>query len=145
MRFADLVLLYFQQSNALQTLWIVYILVIGGLLAVSALRRDPDFIGGVLATVLFLAFAHKNLGAIQDTSNIRHATLQAIRQYDVVALAPSESAGFKGFQQQVIPTLYTPDIDRIGHFHHTCDAITITTLWALQWRRLRTKRAALTR
>src|SRR5437762_2203299 len=100
MRFADLVLLYFQQSNALQTLWIVYIVVIGGILAVSALRRDPDFIGGLLATVLFVAFAHKNLGAIQDTANTRHATLHALRQFDVTTLAPSDAAGLKGFQQQ---------------------------------------------
>jgi len=135
MRFADLVTLYFQQSSALQTLWIVYIVVIGGLLAVSALRRDPDRIGGVLATVLFLIFAHKNLGSIQDTATIRNATLQGIRQYDISQMQGADNGGFNAFKNQVLPNLFMQDVQRIGHFHRICAGITVLTLWALQLRR----------
>jgi hypothetical protein len=64
MRYADLIALYFERSNALQSYWTVCVLVIGGLLAVAALRPRRDVLAGVLASILYCAFAYKNLSAM---------------------------------------------------------------------------------
>ena len=141
MRFADLVSLYFELSNVLQIYWTLYVVVIGGLLAVAALRRDPDAVAGILATVLYCAFAFKNLGAIQDATVTRVATLQAIYQFDPKSAAASEGNAVRLFQQQIEPTLQPVTTEGVSTFHIACDAITLTTMWALQWRRLRAERA----
>lgn len=54
MSFDQLIQLYFERSNALQSYWTVYVIVIGGLLAFSSLRRDPDPLTTLLLTVLSL-------------------------------------------------------------------------------------------
>ncbi len=140
MRYAELVQLYFQQSDTLQTYWTVYVVVIGGLLAVAALRTEPDRLGGVLATILYCAFAYKNMGAIRDLTQTREATLTTLQQFDSTAAFPADLSGIHEFQQKILPTLHGTPADGVKSFHITCDAITIVTLWSLQWRRRRAKR-----
>ena len=132
MRYADLLTLYFERSNALQNYWTLYVVVIGGLLAVASLRRTPDVPAAVLATALYLAFAYKNLDAIHDVTLNRFATLAAIRQYDPSA---SEAAEVRGIRPAIEPTLRPPAYPGVRNFHVACDVGTVATLWALQWRR----------
>src|SRR2546423_12117801 len=80
MRYADLVRLYFDRSNALQWYWTIYVIVIGGLLAFSSLRQRKDTFTAVLVTVLYAFFAYKNLGAIHDVSMERFAILAAMKE-----------------------------------------------------------------
>ncbi len=135
MRYAELISLYFERSNALQNYWTLYVVVIGGLLAVSSLRRDPDVVAGVLVSILFLAFAYKNLDAIHDVTLNRFATLDAIHNYHALS-APMDVqaellASGKGIEQTLLPPSYEP----VRNFHIACDLGTVLTIWAMQWRR----------
>jgi hypothetical protein len=132
-RFADLVSLYFQQSNMLQTYWTVYVVAIGGLLAVAALRRDPDRPAAVFATVLYLAFAYKNCSAIVEVTQMRQATHGTIVHY--IPAVDAEQANIRTFQQDVTPTLVVTDPAGVKRFHTGIDVLVIITLWLLQLRR----------
>jgi len=142
MRFADLVSLYFQQSNMLQTYWTVYVVVIGGLLAVAAIRKEPDFLAGALATLLYCSFAYKNMSALTDLTSTRYATLQSIQQYDPSA-APADKGPIEVFKANVVPTLQGPSVESVRTFHIYCDVITMATMWGLQLNRLRRHRREL--
>ena len=47
MKYNELIQLYFERSNALQGYWTLYVLIIGGLLAFSSLRKQPDLVTGL--------------------------------------------------------------------------------------------------
>ncbi len=130
MNFNELVHLYFERSNALQGYWTVYVIIIGGLLAFSSLRKEPDAITTGLVTVLFVFFAYKNLGAIVDVSVQRIAVLDAINQRD-----PNEPPASLAVATLLVPTLVTPDVDGVKKFHFTSDLLTIAALWAMERRR----------
>jgi hypothetical protein len=134
-RFADLVSLYFQQSNMLQTYWTVYVVAIGGLLAVAALRRDPDRPAAIFATVLYLAFAYKNCSAIMEVTQMRQATYATITRYDTMGTSDNEQTAIRSFQKEVTPTLVVTDPAGVKRFHTAIDVLVIITLWLLQLRR----------
>lgn len=68
MDFAALINLYFERSGALQSYWTLYVVIVGGLLAFSSLRKEPDLVTTALVAVLFSFFAYKNLGAIVEVT-----------------------------------------------------------------------------
>jgi len=140
MRYAELISLYFERSSAIQSYWTVYVFAIGGLLAVAALRREPDVLAAILASVLYCAFAYKNLGAIHDASMNRFATLDAIRHFDASSVQSPEASEVQSARVAIEPTLVPPPYEGVRNFHVACDMLTILTLWALQWRRLRYQR-----
>ena len=41
MKYDELIQLYFERSNALQGYWTLYVVIVGGLLAFSSLRKLP--------------------------------------------------------------------------------------------------------
>ena len=137
MSYSDLIQLYFERSDALQSYWTLYVVIIGGLLAFSSLRSRPDLVTTLLLTVLFSMFAYKNLGAIHDTSEQRIAALHAIKQYD--ASAPSVG-DVRKTRTLLEPTLNPPDYEGVRNFHITSDLFTLATLWAMEWRRRRMAR-----
>ena len=139
MDYGELVNLYFDRSNALQWYWTIYVVVIGGLLAFSSLRQRPDLYTAVLITVLYSFFAYKNLGAIRDVTGERHAILAAVKQY---APSPGTEAGqVQTVRALLEPTLAPPEYPGVRNFHVASDLLTILTLWAMEWRRVRaTKR-----
>ena len=139
MRYADLIQLYFDRSNALQWYWTLYVVIVGGLLAFSSLRVRPDLITGTLVTVLFVMFAYKNLGAIHDTTDQRLAALRAIREYPTTG----PDAGNAAKVSQVLePTLVTPEYEGVRNFHLASDVLTVAALWAMEYRRRRAARHA---
>ena len=119
----ELIQLYFERSNALQSLWTLYVVVIGGLLAFSSLRKQPDPVTTTLVTILFAFFAYKNLDAIHDITLHRFAVLEAIRK--------SASVGSEG----ILATLLPPAFEGVRTFHVASDLLTIVTLWAMELRR----------
>jgi hypothetical protein len=138
MRYAELITLYFERSDAIRSLWTLCVIVLGGLLAVAVLRPRADPVAGVLATVLFVSFAYKNLGAIHDATLQRFAALEAIRLY---APAPSpDEAIVPAVRRSIEPTLLPPPYEGVRTFHVACDAVAVGTLWALQYRRWRRDR-----
>ena len=131
MRYGELLQMYFERSVALQNLWTVYLVVIGGLLAVAAMRRRPDVVAGGLATALYLVFAYRNLGGVADATAQRFAVLDAIRHCATDAANDAEA------RRAIEPTLTPPSYAAGRNVHVGCDAATVVTLWALQWRRWR--------
>ena len=136
MRYSELIQLYFERSNALQGYWTLYVVIIGGLLAFSSLRKQRDPITTALVTVLFTFFAYKNLDAIHDVTLQRFATLDAIKQ------ASSSASDVPDAKVRAVlePTLNPPAYDGVRTFHVASDLLTIITLWAME--RLRAKHAA---
>ena len=133
MTYAELVQLYFERSNALQAYWTVYVVVIGGLLAFSSIRKQPDRITTGLVTVLYLFFAYKNLDAIHDVTVQRFAVLESIR---ALSSSAGGSAG-KALEATMLP----PAWEGVRNFHWASDVLTVAALWAMELRRRRTASA----
>lgn len=138
MRYSELIQLYFERSTALQWYWTLYVVVIGGLLAFSSIRKRPDAITGILVTVLYCCFAYKNLGAIQDTLTQRQAVLQAIRD---VPLSATNAPATNGVGDRLNATLVEDDPRGTRLFHLACDVLTVAAIWAMELRRVRAARA----
>src|SRR6266705_2520584 len=82
MNYNELIQLYFERSNAMQQYWNLYVVIVGGVLAFSSLRKQPAAITTALVCILFALFAYENLDAMKDTTTQRFATLEAIKQFD---------------------------------------------------------------
>lgn len=143
MNYAQLVQLYFERSTALQNYWTLYVVIIGGLLAFSSMRQLPNRLTTILVTVLFLAFAYKNCGAIVDVTNQRLAVLESIKTLNVGieqavsnGVMPSTPTDTK-IGAILGPTMVGTDAEAVKRFHTVCDILTVLTLWSMEWRRRR--------
>ena len=137
---SELVVAFFERSNALQNYWTLYVVVIGSLLAFASIRKQPDLITTILVSVLYIFFAYKNLGAIEDVSIQRIAILDAFKQQAGPVTDAMPATQVKSLQL-IQPTLITPDIRGIRQFHVVTDALTIAALWAMELRRRKAARA----
>jgi hypothetical protein len=135
MKYNDLLQFYFERSNALQWLWTLYVVVIGGLLAFSSLRQRPDARTAILVTVLYCFFAYKNLGGIGDLTIQRLAILETVRSLPSASLDAVEAK----VRETVEPTLTPQDYPGVRNFHITADLFTIAAIWAMERRRMRMK------
>jgi len=131
MNYSELIQLYFERSNALQAYWTLYVVIIGGLLAFSSLRKHPAALATLIVSVLFLLFAYENHGAIQVATRQRLATLEAIKQSSGEAAAAIEKGG-RGFLE---PTLQPATPASVSTTHVVSDLLTIAGLWAMEFRR----------
>src|SRR5213082_1569910 len=68
MNYNELIQLYFERSTAMQQYWNLYVIIVGGVLAFSSLRKQPAAITTALVCILFALFAYKNLDAMKDTT-----------------------------------------------------------------------------
>ena len=66
MNYSELIQLYFDRSTAMQNYWNLYVLVVGGILAFSSLRKQHAAVTTALVCLLFALFAYENLGAMKD-------------------------------------------------------------------------------
>src|SRR5712691_12498131 len=82
MKYGDLIQLYFERTTALQNYWTLYVVIVGGLLAFSSLRKQPAALTTLIVSILFGLFAYENLDAMYDTTRQRFATIQAIKEFD---------------------------------------------------------------
>jgi hypothetical protein len=136
MNYNELIQLYFERSTAMQAYWNLYVLIVGGLLAFSSLRKQPAAITTALVSILFALFAYKNLDAMYDTTQQRFATVQAIKQFDSSgATAPTS----KRIRDLIEPTLTPATYGSVRATHVTSDILTIVALWAMEFRRRRLK------
>jgi hypothetical protein len=137
MNYHELIQTYFERSTALQWYWTIYVVVIGGVLGFSTFRQRPELLTTILVMILFGCFAYKNLGAIVATAEKREAIRSAIKEYPVsksVAPEPAE-VQFRRVREMIEPKLPKYDIAGARWFHLACDMLTITFLWAKEWRR----------
>ena len=136
MNYNDLIQLYFERSTAMQAYWNLYVLIVGGLLAFSSLRKQPAAITTAIVSVLFALFAYKNLDAMYDTTRERFATIQAIKQFDS---SGTNAASLKQTRDLLEPTLTPATYESVRATHVTSDVLTIAALWAMEFRRRRLK------
>ena len=136
MNYNDLIQLYFERSTAMQAYWNLYVLIVGGLLAFSSLRKQPAAITTLIVSVLFALFAYKNLDAMYDTTQQRFATIEAIKQFDA---SGTNAASLKQTRDLLEPTLTPATYGSVRATHVTSDILTIAGLWAMEFRRRRLK------
>ena len=129
MNYRDLIQLYFERSNALQAYWTLYVVIVGGLLAFSSLRKEPAALTTAIVTVLFALFAFENLSAIQTTASQRFATLEAITKTE------SGPVEVNRLRESLEPTLNPASHGSTSTTHFVSDVLTVAALWALELRR----------
>lgn len=130
MKYDELIQLYFERSNALQGYWTLYVVIVGGLLAFSSLRKLPAAVTTLIVTLLFGLFAYENMDAIMTATRQRHATLAAIKQFD-----SSAAAEIKPLRDLLEPALTPSPEGAVQRTHLVSDLLTILGLWALELRR----------
>ncbi len=131
MNYSELIQLYFERSNALQSYWTLYVVIVGGLLAFSSLRKTPAPLTTLIVSILFLLFAYENHDAIQVATKQRLATFEAVKQSGTNATA-DETKTLRGL---IEPTLKpaTPDSVRLTHL--ISDILTVAGLWVMDLKR----------
>ena len=132
MKYDELIQLYFERSNALQAYWTLYVVVLGGLLAVSSMNKQPSLLTTFIVTILFGLFAYKNLDAIHDTALNRFAALEAIQQ---TAASSGNDTDVVRLHKLLGPTLVPASHSSASATHVVSDALTIAALWAMELRR----------
>ena len=122
----------------MQQYWNLYVIIVGGVLAFSSLRKQPAAITTLLVCILFALFAYNNLNAMKDTTAQRFATIEAIKQFDSGAGAASPS---KQVRDLLEPTLTPATYNSVRTTHVISDILTIAALWAMELRRRRMRSA----
>jgi hypothetical protein len=122
----------------MQQYWNLYVIIVGGVLAFSSLRKQPAAITTLLVCILFALFAYNNLDAMKDTTAQRFATIEAIKQFDSGAGAASPS---KQVRDLLEPTLTPATYNSVRTTHVISDILTIAALWAMELRRRRMRSA----
>ena len=138
MNYNELIQLYFERSNALQGYWNLYVVVVGGLLAFSSLRKQPAAITTLIVSALFCLFAYQNHDAIQVATAQRLATHEAITKFNAGAAEPTA----KQVRDVLEPTLTPASPGSVRTTHLTSDILVLAALWAMELRRRRLKEGA---
>ena len=133
MNYNELIQLYFERATAMQSYWNLYVIIVGGLLAFSSMRKHPAAITTAIVSILFALFAYKNLDAMHDTTAQRFAVLDAIKQYD----ATTAAAASMEVRNLLEPTLTPATWGGVKATHVTSDILTIAALCAMELRRRR--------
>jgi hypothetical protein len=133
MNYNELIQLYFERATAMQSYWNLYVIIVGGLLAFSSMRKHPAAITTAIVSILFALFAYKNLDAMHDTTAQRFAVLDAIKQYD----ATTAAAASMQVRNLLEPTLTPATWRSVKATHVTSDILTIAALCAMELRRRR--------
>jgi hypothetical protein len=134
MSYNDLIQLYFERSTAMQAYWNLYVVIVGGLLAFSSLRKQPAPTTTLIVSLLFALFAYENLDAMYDTTRQRFATIEAIKQVDSTG---TNAGSLKQVRDLLGPTLTPATYGSVRTTHVISDILTIAALWAMEFRRRR--------
>ena len=134
MNYNDLIQLYFERSTAMQAYLNLYVVIVGGLLAFSSLRKQPAPTTTLIVSLLFALFAYENLDAMYDTTRQRFATIEAIKQVDSTG---TNAGSLKQVRDLLEPTLTPATYGSVRTTHVISDILTIAALWAMEFRRRR--------
>lgn len=132
MNYTDLIQLYFERATAMQNYWNLYVLIVGGILAFSSLRKYPAPVTTLMVGLLFALFAYQNLGAMKDCTQQRFAVLEAIKQFDANAGATTNPRPVRDLLE---PTLTPATWTSVRTTHIVSDVLTIAALLAMELRR----------
>src|SRR6476469_8841327 len=114
MKYTDLIQLYFERTTALQNYWTLYVVIVGGILAFSSLRKQPAALTTLIVSILFGLFAYENL--------------DAIKQSDAGSTAPE----IKPVRDLLEPTLNPASLSSTQMTHLISDVLTIVGLWVME-------------
>jgi len=117
----------------MQSYWNLYVIIVGGILAVSSMRKQPAAVTTLIVSILFALFAFKNLDAMHDVTLQRFATLDAITHFD----AGGAVATNQKVREVLEPTLTPASYGSVQLTHLISDILTIAALWAMELRRRR--------
>ncbi len=137
MKYDELIQLYFERSNALQAYWTLYVVIVGGMLAFSSMRKLPAAVTTLIVSLLFGLFAYENMDAIMTVTKQRHATLAALKQSDAAA-----AAEIKPVRDLLEPTMTPAPESAVQRTHLVSDVLAIVGLWAMELRRRKNAGAA---
>ena len=132
MNYDQLIQLYFERCNATQDYWNLYVIIVGGILAFSSLRKHHAAVTTLVVCVLFALFAYENLGALHDVTAQRFALLDAIKQFDANGGATINPQHVRAL---IEPTLTPATWSSVVVTHLASDVLTILALIAMEWRR----------
>ena len=133
MNYNELIQLYFERSSAMQQYWNLYVIIVGGILAFSSMRKQPAAVTTLIVCLLFALFAYNNLDAMYDTTQQRFAALKAIKEFTPASGAADQSQ----IRTLLEPTLTPSTYSRVRATHVTSDILTIAGLCAMELRRRR--------
>src|SRR5437667_11032655 len=139
MNYNELIQLYFERSTAMQQYWNLYVIIVGGVLAFSSLRKQPAAITTALVCILFALFAYKNLDAMKDTTAQRFATIEAIKQFDSGGVTATVS---KQVRDLLEPTLTSASFGSVKATHIITRLLTIIALCVMEIRSRRLEGSA---
>ena len=133
MNYNELIQLYFERATAMQSYWNLYVVILGGMLAFSSMRKQPAAVTTLLVSILFALFAYNNLDAMHDTTAQRFAVLHSIKDFN----AGDTAATNKPIRDLIEPTLTPATYHSVWLTHVTSDILAIAALWAMEMRRRR--------
>ncbi len=136
MNYNELIQLYFERSSAMQSYWNLYVVILGGMLAFSSMRKQPAAITTLIVSILFALFAYNNLDAMHDTTAQRFAVLDSVKAYQ----AGDTAATNKDVRSRLEPTLTPATYNNVRMTHVISDVLAIAALWAMEMRRRRMHR-----
>ena len=110
--------MYFDRSNAFETLWSFYVTVVLGLLAFSGGGKKTSIGVAVFLTIAFLVFAAASLKALRVVTHQRWELQTLIRK---VASLPDEKA--------LAETIDTSTVRQVVAFHFLGDVLAMAGIW----------------
>lgn len=125
--YKDIVALYFERSNQMQTLWTFYLavsLVLPTLVGIVRSSARRLVVGAVLSFALAV-IAAVNLSASIDATRTRIACRDMLRS-GMLEHVPSEEV-----QQQINAMIHPPSVAAVMGVHIGGDLLTLATLWYL--------------
>ena len=126
MKLQELISLYFERTNAMQTLWGIYITIVLALLAFYGSKDTSAGIGrSVLITMAFVGFAVVNLDALKDVTTTRNRTRDLI-------VNDKASDHLNDDLRRVLPEIITPpSVLSVMVFHIAGDLMVVGWIWGM--------------
>jgi hypothetical protein len=134
MTLEQLVTLYFERTNAMDTLWSFYITVVLALLAFfGAYKGQMSFRKQVLLAAAmslgFLGFAWQNLGALTET------TITRVASRDLILVSAAGDPKAEGQIEKLRPGIDPTTVSSLRAVHLGSDALVVFWIWALALRK----------
>lgn len=122
----DLVSLYFERGNAMQTLWGLYITITLGLLAFfgAAKVSAKRYVLAAILSIGFAGFAAVNQDALHDVTCARNAIRKII--LDKEATTTEDKA-----LQYLVSKIAPPTSTQVRVFHIAADVSVLIALWTI--------------
>lgn len=127
MNFKDVLSLYFERTNSMQTFWNFYNAIALALIAFfgsAHLGKGTWWVASILSAA-FIGFAGVNLGELHDVNAQRREVADLVRNW------PSPDSGDSLVLEKIKPTLRPSSWGRVLAVHIAGDLLTLAAIWSL--------------